>query len=187
MKSTLNLEGASLFLSQMRDPDKGQVSLRRGRRSAEGALYFLTMCAAKRKSGLDTPKVFEMGIQIAREMETAEAIEFHCLVVMPDHMHLLIRLRGETRLEDFAKSFKGRLSPLLRKLGAGWERGYFDRLLRDKDPVDVVVRYMVMNPYRKKLLEADEEWPFWYCSSQARTWIDGLKGQEKPIPEWLQR
>jgi len=106
---------------------------------------------------------------------------------MPDHLHLLIRLLDKTKLEDFAKSFKGRLSPVLRNLGINWQKGYYDRLIRDQDPVDVVVRYMLMNPYRKGLLRTDEKWPYWYCSDQAKVWIDDLEGIDRPIPEWLQR
>jgi len=170
----------------MKNPAKGQVSLRKGRRSAKGGRYFLTMCLEEGKTGLDTPKVFNASLQLGREIEASAAIQFYAIVIMPDHLHLLIRLLDKTKLEDFAKSFKGRLSPVLRNLGIRWQRGYFGRLIRDQDSVDVVVRYMLMNPYRKGLIDSSDKWPYWYCSDQAKVWMDDLEGIDKPVPKWLQ-
>ena len=63
------------------------------------------------------------------------------------------------------------MSPTLRKHQLNWEDGYFDRRLRPNDSVGSVLRYMLLNPYRKHLQSADREWPFWYCNEEAKPWI----------------
>ncbi len=166
----------------MKNPAKGQVSLRKRQEIGQGGRYFLTMCLEEGKTGLDTPKVFNASLQLGREIEASAAIQFYAIVIMPDHLHLLIRLLDKTKLEDFAKSFKGRLSPVLRNLGIRWQRGYFGRLIRDQDSVDVVVRYMLMNPYRKGLIDSSDKWPYWYCSDQAKVWMDAWKESINPCP-----
>ena len=44
--------------------------------------------------------------------------------------------------------------------GRLWQRGYFDRVLRDDEDPYEVVRYVVQNPVRARLVEQIQAYPF---------------------------
>lgn len=162
--------------------------MRKGRSNLTGCTYFLTICLAKEQSGLDSPSIFSSCQLILRRLERANDLICHGFVLMPDHVHLLLDLNEtESDLPSMMGLFKGRLSPGLRELKLGWQRGYFDRRLRETDSKAVVLRYMMMNPYRKGLIEIGEEWPYWECSDLAKVWLDTEVGRARPVPDWLRK
>jgi|TARA_B110000037_G_C16903874_1_gene417314 putative transposase len=169
----------------MRDPAKGLSSLRKGRRSGCDCVYFLTICLKQGSFDLDTSFALDACLKVLKDPENVGVAETHGFVLMPDHAHLLISLQNGNQLQDMVRVFKGRMSPVLRKLGLGWQRGYYDRLLRESDSVGIVLRYMQMNPYRKSLVKTDEHWPYWFCSEKARVWMDNDLENDVPLPEWL--
>jgi len=172
----------------MRNPQKGYSALRKGRSSQAGAAYFLTVCLAKGDKGLDSARVFPACQSVLARIEIESASRCHGFVLMPDHIHLLIELNEtESSLPAVIRLFKGRMSPTLRRLGMSWQRGYFDRRLREDDSIGVVLRYMLINPYRKRLVDLGDEWPFWKCSDIARVWLDDEDGRDQPMPEWLKK
>jgi putative transposase len=148
-------------------------------------VYFLTLCLENGQRGLDNPALFDASVKLLQGIEKTASIEMLALVHMPDHLHLLIRLSQESRLPNLVRIFKGRMSPTLRKSNLRWQRSYHDRRLRKSDPIDVVLRYMLMNPYRKGLLDPRKEWPYLICSPKAKHWLDQTEGTNLPLPEWL--
>ncbi len=169
----------------MRDPSKGHAALRKGRWSAPNTLYFLTICLNTGQSGLDSNGLFEASLTHLKMLEKEKCRAIHGIVHMPDHVHLLVELNTETNLQDLVRLYKGRMTPGLRKNKLNWESGYFDRRLRPEDSVGSVLRYMLMNPFRKGLIIPDNEWPYSYFTEEAKTWIS-IAGEKKvPMLEWL--
>jgi len=89
--------------------------------------------------------------------ETAERQSFHvwAYCFMPDHAHLLI----EGKLEDsdmgkFISAFKQRTSFWFRSRFKAklWQPGYYDRILRADESTSRVIRYILDNPVRKKIV-----------------------------------
>jgi putative transposase len=169
----------------MRDPSKGHAALRKRRWSARDTMYFLTICLRSGQTGLDTKELFETSLTILRTLEKDSIKTLQCLVHMPDHIHILIESNSDSNLPDIVRLYKGRMTPYMRKSGLNWEAGYFDRRLRAEDSVGAVMRYMLMNPYRKHLINDKCGWPFWYCTKQAETWIGIAEEKNLPEPEWL--
>ena len=125
--------------------------------------YFLTFCTDARH------KVFTNMAVVAcvREqiMSAARSRGFAILayVFMPDHVHLLVE--GKTEDADM-KSFVN-----LAKQKSGyaysqtrhrrlWQPSYYDRVLRDEEDTWDVIRYIVTNPVRAKLVEDFAQYPF---------------------------
>jgi putative transposase len=169
----------------MRDPSKGLAALRKGRWSTQDTYYFITICLTKGQRGLNSNEVFNSTLHILTSAETGLCKTVHAFVHMPDHIHLLIELNTETSLQDFVRLYKGRMSPTLRSHGLSWQKGYFDRRLRANDSVGSVLRYMLMNPYRKNLLTEKDEWPYWFCTNEAEAWISIAQEKNVPLPEWM--
>jgi putative transposase len=126
--------------------------------------YFLTICVDKR-----TP-VFvdiELGQFVATQfLQLAAAFGFEVIAycVMPDHLHILVAGQSEnSELKPYMhrckqatgynwKHDRGHRTRL-------WQEGFYDRILRDKDPTEGVVRYILENPVRAGLVDDAREYP----------------------------
>ena len=76
-------------------------------------------------------------------------------VVMPNHVHVLVRLYRDQALERVLHSWKRfasrRINMVLGGQGRLWQRDYFDRLVRDREHFNRCVRYIRRNPEKAKL------------------------------------
>ena len=81
---------------------------------------------------------------------------------MPDHAHLL--LEGTTEGSDFlrfAKLAKQRSGAAF-ALTSGerlWQKGYYERVLRDDEDVRSVARYIIANPVRAGIVQSPDQYP----------------------------
>jgi REP element-mobilizing transposase RayT len=169
----------------MLTPGKGYGALRHGRRSAPNADYFLTLCLRRPSCGLLGGDLTGRCLEEMRRLEQDGRWEVRCAVVMPDHLHLLVTLVADTELSAAVRLFKGRLVPNLRSYGVGWQPSFYDHRLRPDDDRLPVFLYIFLNPYRAKLLPADQTWPGYYCATTDWTWFGDLTRESCPEPEWL--
>jgi len=82
---------------------------------------------------------------------------------MPDHFHAL--LTGEIEQADFlecVRRFKQLTSFHYKRLDKQelWQSGYYERILRDDEATEAVVRYILENPIRAGLTSRLGEYPF---------------------------
>ncbi len=75
--------------------------------------------------------------------------------VMPNHVHLLMRIPSNRSLAEAVQPLKSctahRINKLLQQRGAVWEREYFDRLVRPGQ-TDSIRSYILDNPRKANLL-----------------------------------
>ena len=85
-------------------------------------------------------------------------------VIMPNHVHWLMRPMPTWTLSEIMKSVKGNTAFLINKhlgrKGAVWMPDYFDRYIRDSEHFEKAVRYIENNPVNAGLCELPEEWLF---------------------------
>ena len=165
---------------------RGHEALRRGRWSAAGNEYFLTICTADRQAGLGAKAVSDAVLEEARRLETKGVWAVRTLVVMPDHVHVLAVLGEAMGLAETVRGFKGRLSVALRAHGLSWERGYFDHRIRADEDRAPVFQYIFLNPYRAGLIDHTRRWSGYYCAPADWEWFGGLTDEACPYPEWLE-
>jgi putative transposase len=125
--------------------------------------YFLTICTFQRVhhfiDGTLVADVHERFLSTAVEKEFA--ILAYCY--MPDHLHLLVEgLSNTANLRSFASLAKQHSACATRHRVALrlWQKGYFERVLRDGDDPFNVARYVVQNPVRAGLVRSPEDYPF---------------------------
>jgi REP element-mobilizing transposase RayT len=106
-------------------------------------------------------------------------------VLMPDHLHIVITLGMDGRLAECIRCFKGSLSPLLRAHGLRWQEGFYDHRLRSEDELLPTFLYVFLNPYRAKLAQPTQKWPWYECALDDWEWFGGLTNEATPFPEWL--
>ena len=169
--------------SNMRNPQKGHEALRRGRLSLAGATYFLTICTEGQRVGLEAPVLTAEILAMTRD--SACGWEVRSGAIMPDHVHLVVRLKESSVLPGAIRLFKGRTSVSLRRHQLKWERGYYDHRLRCDEDVWPVLLYVFLNPYRANLLPVSEPWSGYYCCPEDWEWFGPRTNQACPFPEWL--
>jgi len=85
-------------------------------------------------------------------------------VVMPNHVHFLLRQGPGHDLEKILHSFKSFTSlesnKRLGRSGRFWMRESFDRYIRDADHFGRAFRYVENNPVKAGLCSAPEDWEF---------------------------
>lgn len=113
--------------------------------------YFLTICTFKRfRLFIDGALVGDVHDRLLRTAVDNEfAILAYCY--MPDHLHLLVEgLSGTANLRSFVSLAKqhSAFSTRHRVTHRLWQKGYFERVLRDEDDLFNVARYVVQNPVR---------------------------------------
>jgi REP element-mobilizing transposase RayT len=91
----------------------------------------------------------------------APAVQRHCLtlsfVVMPDHVHWLLELKGN--LSEAVRLYKAKVSLSLGE--KAWQDGYHDHAIRSDEDIKQVARYIVANPLRAGLVSDVGDYPYW--------------------------
>jgi REP element-mobilizing transposase RayT len=167
------------------DPLHGHAALRRGRWSDSEAEYFLTFCTADRRPGLTAPEVMTAILLEANQLGKDSIWTLRSGVVMPDHVHLLVKIASPTGLAGAVRLFKGRLTPILRPTDLRWQPAYFDHRLRPNEDRLPVFIYIYLNPYRAKLLKPGKVWSGYFCDEDDWAWFEQLTEYSCPQPEWL--
>ena len=89
-------------------------------------------------------------------------------VIMPNHVHLVIRQYDGWPLGGLLRSWKGFTTKKIKEALADtpfllqdvWQRGYWDRRIRDERHFAAALRYMAYNPVKAGLVITPEEWPW---------------------------
>lgn len=132
--------------------------LRTGRHSAIGLTYHVTTVTRDR---LPLFLDFDAARLVVRQLKTLHAegrAETLCYVLMPDHLHWLMTLRGGT-LADAVRLLKGRTGRVIG--GAVWQPNFYDHAVRSNEDLRILARYIVANPLRSHLVQRIGDYPWW--------------------------
>jgi len=98
--------------------------------------------------------------------------------IMPNHVHVLIRLMPESSLGNIVKNWKAvtavKINRMLNRTGRLWMPDYHDRYIRDFDHFYDSKTYIRNNPVKAKLCEKPQDWAF---SSAGIQWDANLTPQ----------
>ncbi|MCH2209431.1 MAG: transposase [Lentisphaerales bacterium] len=91
-------------------------------------------------------------------------------VVMPNHVHILIKIFKNQKLSEIIHSWKSYTANQIREtLGAGWQpaipgtvwqKEYWDRFIRDENHLNKAISYILNNPVKAGLVAKPEDWPW---------------------------
>ena len=132
-------------------------ALRKGRNSIVGSYYLITVVTKKRNPyflTFDNACCASRSFYHSRVSDAATTLSF---VVMPDHIHWLLLLKGE--LSEAVRRYKSYVS-----IGIGeriWQDGFHDRMIRQEEDLKTVARYIVGNPLRAGLVSNINHYSFW--------------------------
>ena len=140
-------------------------NLAKGRYSESNQIYFITTVVNKRKKIFIKLALCRTLILNMKKIEDEGLIESFSWVVMPDHLHWLIKVNDGHDLAEIMKKFKGRsaleINRALGRQGTFWQHGYYDHALRKEEDIKQVARYIVANPLRAGLVDKIKMYPYW--------------------------
>jgi REP element-mobilizing transposase RayT len=106
-------------------------------------------------------------------------------MVMPDHLHLLVKLGSTMSLSDCIRLCKGRLAAALRAAQLSWQEGYYEHAMREQEDRVPVFLYIYLNPYKAGLVTKTQPWPGYFCAPADWDWFSQMTDRDLPFAEWL--
>jgi hypothetical protein len=89
-------------------------------------------------------------------------------VVMPDHVHIVLRPLPGYSLSRVMRGIKGVSAHLVNTLrgirGVVWQDESYDRIIRDSEELAEKLNYMLTNPAKAGLCAEGESYEGWYCN-----------------------
>jgi putative transposase len=125
-------------------------------------LWFITFGTHNRQRVLDTPQQCRRFVRFGEE-QALRGTAIGRYVIMPDHIHMFIRIGPESELGATIGFLKKALSTVLTGDGIElphWQPGFFDHLLRSADSYADKWAYVRENPVRAGLVENAGDWPY---------------------------
>ena len=142
--------------------------------------YFITACTFQKQSLLQSDRMAGLFLEVLFNYRSQGKYLLHEFVVMPDHFHLL--LTPIVTLERALQLMKGGFSFRARKelgfSGEIWEKSYYDRRVRDWEEYLAFQKYARLNPVRRGLAKAAEEYR--YSSAGWGLRLDAVPQRLKP-------
>ncbi|HEX5515491.1 MAG TPA: transposase [Gammaproteobacteria bacterium] len=146
-----------------KDSQFGHAALRKGRSSIHNQIYLITTVTTNREPIFQDWRLGRLLVHTLRRYQNAA--ETLCYVVMPDHLHWLMRLQAPFSLSQVVRGIKGSSSNEIRRYagrsGPIWQRGFHDHALRTEENLLSIARYVVANPLRAGLVEKIGDYPLW--------------------------
>jgi REP element-mobilizing transposase RayT len=107
----------------------------------------------------------ELSLMVADSLHHFDGERYHLgdFVVMPNHVHLLVCLLGETKPDQQCYSWKKftatKINRQLGQKGRFWQEDSFDHLVRSPEQFEAIRRYVAENPAAAGLREG--EFHYW--------------------------
>jgi putative transposase len=134
----------------------------------EGSVYFITfntwekleLTPAARQVVLNCCKFFDL-----------QRYQIFCLVVMPDHVHMLMQplAKSDNKFWSLSsilhsmKSYSSKQIPkVMKHIGTVWQDERHDHIVRDEREFQVFWEYIRQNPVKAGLSVTPEEYPFFW-------------------------
>ncbi len=127
--------------------------------SHDAPVYFVTLCTFDRQPLLATHAIHAKLCAFARKSEPL-GVAIGRYVIMPDHIHVFIRMAPQHTLGTTVRLLKRSLSAAIGQPLPHWQPGFFDHLLRHGESYSEKWDYVVQNPVRAGLVRTPGEWPF---------------------------
>lgn len=152
-------------MPELKKPTTGHRALRQYRASLPGHYYHVTTTTHLRRRVFDGFDLARSAIRTLHSVEALGSSELLAWVLMPDHLHVLIRLADHAQLSQLMNRLKAAIArEINRRLGTSgpvWQRAYHDHVIRDEETLEAVGRYIIMNPLRAGLVRRVGEYPHW--------------------------
>ena len=135
-----------------------------------GATYFIRSSTVDSTRGWLTRSTMADTVARCIEHDRDLLYDLHCWVLMPDHMHMIIRPlcrdSGYVPVPEIMQSWKSasahRINRMLGRTGPFWQDEYYCHIIRSRQAYAKLCHYVRMNPVKAGLVQHPDDWE-WYC------------------------
>ena len=129
-----------------------------------GAIYFITICCQQRRlNQLCHDETAAVLVNTARIYDERARWNLNLLLLMPDHLHAIVGIDGQTSLVQLIRDYKGITAKIA---GVRWQRNFFDHRLRHDESLAEKFAYICQNPVRAGLIRNEDDWPYIFIPDQ---------------------
>jgi REP element-mobilizing transposase RayT len=143
----------------------GYDTMLEGRTSIPDQPYFITTVTAQRLTLFTNWQVGRLLVLEMRRLHLENKINSLAWVIMPDHLHWLFILKESNQLPEIMQLLKGRssrtINQFLDRKGPIWQKGYYERAVRQEEDLRSIGRYIVANPLRAKIVNSLGGYSLW--------------------------
>ncbi|MEG4496102.1 transposase [Microcoleus sp. F10-C6] len=134
----------------------------------EGAVYFITFNTWEK---LELNPAARQVVLNACKFFDRQRYQIFCLVVMPDHVHMLMQplAKSDNKFWSLSsilhsmKSYSSKQIPkVMKHIGTVWQDERHDHIVRDEREFQVFWEYIRQNPVKAGLSVTPEEYPFFW-------------------------
>ncbi|EPM68032.1 hypothetical protein A584_19334 [Pseudomonas syringae pv. theae ICMP 3923] len=138
--------------------------LRTGRISGAGQIYLVTAKTFQRNPVFSDWRMGRLLVEELRQIQEQQLADSLAWVVMPDHIHWLLQLNGQS-LSRVVQRVKSKSAIAINRAkgcsGPFWQSGFHDISVRNEDSLVNYARYVVANPVRAGLVKSVRDYPLW--------------------------
>lgn len=147
-------------------PKRKQTHLESFNYADFNAVFFITMCAYDKRPYFNREDIVNAVIEeIDFRMTCLNEAAVFTYCVMPDHLHLLLKLKEEygKTLQNWVAAFKRYTA---RQVGAEfnvsplWQKNFYEYIVRKDESLEKIAEYIVNNPVRKGLVDNWRKYPY---------------------------
>jgi REP element-mobilizing transposase RayT len=139
--------------------------LRHGRASERYRIYLCTTVVGDRRTVFADFRTGLIVVDTLRWQDDQRHTRTLAFVVMPDHLHWLFELCGDTHLSLIMQSMKKhsarRVNASMGLQGPLWQPGFHDHAVRREEDLRALARYVISNPVRAGLVRSIRDYPLW--------------------------
>jgi putative transposase len=122
------------------------------------AIFFVSVCCATREGNqLCRSPIAEVIFESVEFRHARHDWFMHLFLLMPDHLHFLVSFPRDRDMRKLIANWK---EITAKKTRIHWQRDFFDHRLRAEESYKEKAEYIRMNPVRKGLISASQNWRF---------------------------
>ena len=147
-------------------PQRKQIHLESFDYSDCAAVFFVTLCCYDKQQYFSRQEITQIIIdEIDFRVRCAQEVMVFTYCVMPDHVHLLLKLKKEygKSLHNWVAVFKRYITRTVgRQFGVLllWQKNFYEHVVRKEESLEKIAEYIVNNPVRKGLVDDWQKYPY---------------------------
>lgn len=130
----------------------------------ENAAYFVTTATKDRVPLFRDQRLCRILLVTIEYHKTVFDYAIYGYCLMPDHLHAILRPKGDFNLSFIMKMIKGSFARKINKLngkeGSLWQRRFYDEMIRNERQLLAQLEYMHQNPVSDGLAKTAGDYPF---------------------------
>jgi len=154
-----------------------------------GDIIFITQVTRRRHPIFADEKNIKILFQTLHEVQCIKKCNIFSFVIMPDHMHLIIRskislsddIMNSLKINFFLNWKKQKYESMQKDPASFWQRRHYEHVIWNEKEFLSHINYVYNNPVKHGYVESPDEWPYSSFSEFSLQREMGIETIETPM------